>query len=42
MPPCMMSAGALVDPYEQPETYQTRLEKRKTASDHLLNAVIFR
>jgi endonuclease/exonuclease/phosphatase family metal-dependent hydrolase len=33
--------GKLVDPYMQPEVYQKRLEKRKTASDHFLNVVIF-
>lgn len=33
--------GKIVDPYLQPELYQERLERRKTASDHLLNAVIF-
>lgn len=33
--------GMLVDPYTQPEQYQARLERRKTASDHFLNVVIF-
>ncbi len=33
--------GKIVDPYLQAELYQERLERRKTASDHLLNAVIF-
>jgi hypothetical protein len=33
--------GRIVDPYLQAELYQERLERRKTASDHFLNAVIF-
>lgn len=33
--------GKIVDPYLQAELYQERLERRKTASDHFLNAVIF-
>lgn len=34
--------GKLIDPYSEPVLYQDRLEKRRTASDHFLNAVIFR
>lgn len=33
--------GKIVDPYLDSELYQKRLERRKTASDHFLNAVIF-
>ncbi|MBS0655190.1 MAG: hypothetical protein JSR46_05395 [Verrucomicrobia bacterium] len=33
--------GELVDPYMQPEVYQKRLKKTKTASNHFLNGVIF-
>lgn len=33
--------GKLVDPHLQPNLFQERLILRKTASDHLLNAVIF-
>jgi hypothetical protein len=34
--------GHYVDPYEDVETYKKRLVQRKTASDHFLNAVLFR
>jgi len=36
------SDGRLVDPYTQPQLYQERLAARRTASDHTLNAVVFR
>jgi len=35
-------SGMLVDPYRQPKLHQQLLIQRKTASDHLLNAVVFR
>ena len=34
--------GRLVDPYQQHQLYQERLARRKTASDHLLNAIVLR
>jgi endonuclease/exonuclease/phosphatase family metal-dependent hydrolase len=34
--------GNYVDPYENPELYIESIKKRQTASDHLLNAFIFK